>query len=308
MKPSRIAPVALALVLQVMPFSRLFIPALPSAGNSYAIVSTWIAGLAALMGGIDAVSGASTTITSPTTATATNGVAFSYRVTTGPEAANWFTASNLPPGLVISQTVGRITGVPTNNGVYVVLLTASDSQRPDRTVTANLTLTVKPVGGGIPVITAQPASTRTIEDSRTTFSVIATGPAPLRYLWRRNGAPLVGATNATYTVDPVSTNHAGSYTALVTSPYGSVLSSNATLTVISHPRFSSIARQGAQLQFGFTREPGAIYEVQFKDTLNSGTWTTWTNWPASTDLAASIISVSTSEAAARLFQIKMTLP
>ena len=57
-----------------------------------------MAGPAALLGGVDAVSGASTTITSAKTGTATNGVAYSYRITTGPDVANRFAAAPLPAG------------------------------------------------------------------------------------------------------------------------------------------------------------------------------------------------------------------
>jgi hypothetical protein len=236
MKNSRIPSIALALVLQVLPVTRVFMAASPVAGSSFAIVSTWVAGLAALLGSYNAVSGASTTITSVKTATATNGVAFTYRITTLPYPATWFAASNLPAGLTISTTVGRITGIPTTEGVFVVLLTASDNQRPDRTVTANLTLTVKPPGGGLPAITSQPSSRTVTNGGVAVFSVTATGA--LTYQWRKNGTNLPVAASSTYTIPSVTTNDVGAFTVVASNASGSVTSTVATLTVLVPPEIS----------------------------------------------------------------------
>lgn len=308
MHNSRIPSVLLALVLQVLPVTRVFMAVSPTAGSSYAIVSTWIAGLAALVGGYNAVSGASTTITSAKTATATNGMAFTYRITTGPDAANWFAASNLPAGLTISTTVGRITGIPTTSGVFTVVLIASDNQRLDRTVKANLTLTVKPPGGGVPAIVGQPQGIRTVEGNAVTLNVTATGPAPLRYLWRRNGTVLIGSTNASLILNPVSTNEAGAYAVQVASSFGTVTSSNAIVSVVSQPRFTSFHLQGDQLELGFTREPGASYEIQVQDPVGGATWQQWTNWPAAAAPTNTVVTASSGASAAKFYQIKMTMP
>ena len=72
MNKSRIPSLALALVLQVLPVTRIFMAASPAAGSSFAIVSAWIAGEIALLGSYAAVSGASTTITSTNAVTATS--------------------------------------------------------------------------------------------------------------------------------------------------------------------------------------------------------------------------------------------
>ena len=71
MRITRVPSLLLALALQVPPITRVFIATSPATGSGFAIVFTWIAGAAALLGSYDAVSGASTTITSPGTATAT---------------------------------------------------------------------------------------------------------------------------------------------------------------------------------------------------------------------------------------------
>jgi hypothetical protein len=82
-----------------------------------------------------------------------------------------------------------------------------------------------------PTIITQPQSQTAPEGSDVTFSVVATGTEPLRYRWRRNGITLPGATNSSLTLFSVTSSNAGNYTVVVTNIAGSVLSSNAVLTV-----------------------------------------------------------------------------
>jgi hypothetical protein len=66
-----------------------------------------------------------------------------------------------------------------------------------------------------------------------TFSVTASGAAPLTYQWQLNGASIGGATASSYTVSGAQASNAGSYDCVVTNGSGSVTSSVATLTVTS---------------------------------------------------------------------------
>ncbi len=227
MNSSKLLSVTLAGVLQFIPLARVLVSVAPGVGVNYAIVSTWIVGALALMGGYDSVSGASTKITSATTAKGTNGVAFSYRITTGPDVANTFAATPLPSGLTVSTTTGRITGTPTASGVTTVHLTASDNGQASRTVTANLVLTIVDAGAVVtpPSITTQPTGLTVNTGANVNFAVAATGGAPLAYQWRRNGANVSGGTNATLSLASVTTNSAGSYAAVVSNSGGAVTSS-----------------------------------------------------------------------------------
>ncbi|MBI3853018.1 MAG: immunoglobulin domain-containing protein [Verrucomicrobia bacterium] len=247
MKIIKLPSLLLTAALQVLPITRVFVATSPATGSSFAIVSTWIAGAVALLGSYDAMSGASTVITSPKTATATNGVPFSYRITTGPEVANTFAATPLPPALTVSSTSGRITGTPTVDGVFVIHLTASDNNMPSRTVTADLSLTILPpvTSGTAPSITSQPTSQTVTAGGNATFSVTATGTAPLSYQWRWNGTSLGGANGATLNLTSVTTNQAGTYTVLISNSVGSVTSSSAILTVSPAAVAPAIATQPA---------------------------------------------------------------
>ena len=83
-----------------------------------------------------------------------------------------------------------------------------------------------------PVIIAQPANTNVPPGGSATFSVAATGSAPLGYFWQRNGTTILGATNSSYTTNSVQLTDSGSqFSCLVSNAYGSILSSNAVLTV-----------------------------------------------------------------------------
>ncbi len=84
-----------------------------------------------------------------------------------------------------------------------------------------------------PVITQSPVNTSAVEGGAATFSVTATGSAPLRYQWQFNNAPVADATNATLTLTSLTTNAAGLYSVTVTNAAGATNSAAATLTVIS---------------------------------------------------------------------------
>jgi glucose/arabinose dehydrogenase len=83
----------------------------------------------------------------------------------------------------------------------------------------------------VPVITNQPVSQTVNVGQSVTFSVTATGTAPLSYQWQRNNANISGATSASYTLANVQAGDAGTYRAIVSNASGSATSNNATLTV-----------------------------------------------------------------------------
>ncbi|HEX8528473.1 MAG TPA: PQQ-dependent sugar dehydrogenase, partial [Cytophagales bacterium] len=85
-----------------------------------------------------------------------------------------------------------------------------------------------------PFISAQPTSQTVPLGGSATFTVGASGSAPLAYQWQRNGVNISGANAASYTVSNVTLASSGAtFRAIVTNNYGSATSNSATLTVIN---------------------------------------------------------------------------
>jgi hypothetical protein len=100
----------------------------------------------------------------------------------------------------------------------------------------------------VPSISIQPASQTVTAGQAATFSVNASGTAPLRYQWRKNGNPISGATLATCAVPATTTSDSGSqFTVTVSNSTGSVTSNVATLTVNGAAAAPSITIQPAGL-------------------------------------------------------------
>lgn len=82
-----------------------------------------------------------------------------------------------------------------------------------------------------PYITNQPANATVAQGQPASFSVTALGSAPLTYQWSKNGSPINGATNSTFTISKTTTGDAGNYTVTITNVSGAVTSASAKLTV-----------------------------------------------------------------------------
>jgi hypothetical protein len=89
-------------------------------------------------------------------------------------------------------------------------------------------------GGGAvaPAITAQPTNQRVVVGSMATFTVTATGSAPLGYQWQKGTTPISGATASSYTT-PATTlvDDGSSFQVVVSNSAGSVTSNSVLLTV-----------------------------------------------------------------------------
>jgi uncharacterized protein YdaL len=153
------------------------------------------------------------------------GTTASFSVTasgTAPLRYQWrFNGVNILNATNATYTIGNVRQA--NAGNYTVVV----SNVAGSVTSATAVLSV----GTAPVITGQPQNLTVTRGSVASFTVLASGSAPLRYQWRFNGANLLNATNATYTLLSAQTNNAGKYSAVVSNPFGSATSANATLTV-----------------------------------------------------------------------------
>ena len=143
-----------------------------------------------------------------------------------------------------------------------------------------------------PAITTQPQAQTVIVGQSATFSVVATGSAPLGYQWSRNGTAVSGATNSMLTLNTAQSADAGSYTVMVTDVAGSVPSAVTTLTVIppTPPSFDSAGMTPNGFAFQLSVPVGCTYVILA--TTNLQDWT-----PISTNVALTGSVVVTDPAA-----------
>ncbi|HOX56136.1 MAG TPA: immunoglobulin domain-containing protein [Candidatus Paceibacterota bacterium] len=156
--------------------------------------------------------GANATFT--VTATGTAPLAYQWRLNAAPIAgatASTYTRSNVQPA---------------DEGSYSVVITNGTGSVTSSDAVLTVITNVIPPG-----IAAQPQSQAVIAGQSATFTVTATGTAPLGYQWRFNSAPIAGATGSAYTRASVQAAHAGSYSVVITNSAGSTNSANAVLTV-----------------------------------------------------------------------------
>ena len=116
-----------------------------------------------------------------------------------------------------------------------------------------------------------PGSQAVCAGAAASFSVTASGSAPLTYRWRKggvnlaDGGPISGSGTAMLTINPTATTDSGSYDVVVTDTHGQVMSSSAaTLTVNAIPAAPSATNngpicEGQTLQLSASTISGASY-------------------------------------------------
>jgi glucose/arabinose dehydrogenase len=127
------------------------------------------------------------------------------------------------------------TGFATNASAPVDLLVTDDGSLYYLARGAGAVYRVRYTGSQAPQITTQPASRTVAAGQSATFTVGASGTAPLQYQWRRNGANISGATATSYTLPSAAqTDNGATFDVVVTNSFGSATSNTATLTVTAN--------------------------------------------------------------------------
>jgi hypothetical protein len=107
-----------------------------------------------------------------------------------------------------------------------------------------------PTQAVMPSITTQPASQTIASGKAATFTVAASGTAPMTYQWRLNGTNINGATSSNYTTPSETTANSGSqFSVAVSNSAGNVTSSTAVLTVNAAPA-GALTSSSSSLSFG----------------------------------------------------------
>ena len=84
-----------------------------------------------------------------------------------------------------------------------------------------------------PTILTPPRSQTVNAGQDVGFIAVASGTWPMTYQWRFRGVPISGATSATFTLHSVGAANSGGYSVVVSNPYGTVISAQAALAVLT---------------------------------------------------------------------------
>jgi hypothetical protein len=131
----------------------------------------------------------------------------------------------------------------TDAGNYHVVVSSSTGCTAATSSPATLTVNTPPV------ITVQPVSVTKYFGDPVTFSFTATGTTPFSYQWKKDGVDITGAHSASYIINHVTFDDAGSYTVIVTNGCGSATSNPAILTVKPAPTTSTVTVSRSPQQY-----------------------------------------------------------
>jgi len=169
-------------------------------------------------------------LTQPSNQAVAPGQVATFSVTangSSPLAYQWQKGSATISGATSPTYTTPATTTSDNGSSFQVVVTNAAGS-----VTSNAaTLTVS-VHSTTPSITTQPANQTVSVGQTATFSVVASGTSPLSYQWQKAGAPIAGATSASYTTPATTSSDNGTqFRVVVSNSAGSATSNTATLTV-----------------------------------------------------------------------------
>lgn len=199
---------------------------------------------------------------------------------------SWFTITSAGQGPIsaavsggpVTYTLTPPSGFAYNDVITLTILgnniidqaTGTLAGTTDTTVSFSTGAYVPPTP---PTVTLSPISQSVTAGSTVTFTVAATGTAPLTYQWRKNGAPINGnatALSETLTLADVTPDDAASYDCIVSNLAGSDLSQSALLAVtivppsIVTPPTAQIATAGGAATFTVTAQGTAPLSYQWR--------------------------------------------
>jgi len=161
--------------------------------------------------------------------------------------------------------------------------------------------TIYELSGFLPFIIMQPTALVVTNGDTASFTASAGGSSPLSYQWQHNatnlanGGRISGATSTNLVITGATVADAGTYSLVVTNPFGSVTSSGAALAVavaptikITTPSQNSVVKKAALTVKGTASGNVAISQVHYQ--LNDNGWflatpsSGWSNWSAKVTL------------------------
>ena len=239
------------------------------AGN-YSVVVTNVAGSVTSSNALLTVNTPPSITTQPNGLIVDQGQSATFTVVatgSSPLSYQWrFNSVNIAGATASSYTRSNCQG--SDGGNYSVVVTNAYGS----VTSGNAVLTVNLP----PTITTQPQSVTVAPGSNATFTVAATGAAPLNYQWQLNQANVAGATGTSYTRTNVQSADVGHYSVGVYNYLGTNWSTDATLALSSVPVFTETFESGTLTNWSPTgTSPLAISTAQNHTT--SGTYSAYLN-------------------------------
>jgi hypothetical protein len=200
--------------------------------------------------------------------------------------------STVPPGLNIGASSGVISGTPTTQGSYSVVITASDSATPANTASVTLPITI---GAGVAVTppTLTPAYNGTLYTS-SAFAATGGNGGPYTWSWAAAaGSTLPSGLNIDTNTAVISGTPANNGTTTATSDVvvtatdslGNKGSANAAISVEATVTITTATLPPATV--------GANYDQALAAAGGSGTYQTWQVTSGASSLAAVGLSLNT---------------
>src|SRR5262245_33588768 len=138
--------------------------------------------------------------TQPASQSVTAGSSATFTVVatgTDPLSYQWRKAGAAIGGATSASYTASAVTAADDGSMYSVVV--SNSAGSVTSSDAKLPVPVPPPSSSAPTITTQPANQSVAAGSTATFTVVATGTAPLSYQWKKGTANIAGATSASYT-------------------------------------------------------------------------------------------------------------
>ena len=139
-----------------------------------------------------------------------------------------FNGTNLAGATAGNVTLTNVQAADAGNYSVIVSNTFGTATSSNALLTLNLP----------PNITIQPTNKVVNQGGSVLSRVTASGTAPLSYQWVREGTNIAGATTSNYGIANAQPSIEGVYWVVVSNAYGTVMSSNFTITVNMPPSIS----------------------------------------------------------------------
>jgi len=143
-----------------------------------------------------------------------------------PLTYQWYFNNNAING-ALSNYYSINSATTSDGGSYYCVVTNTCGNKQSN----NISLTVNQS----PKITSYTSNATRCEGQSMTFSITATGTAPISYQWYKDGIEVFGAKNNSYTINILNASDAGSYYCIATNSCGNAQSPSTNLTINAKP-------------------------------------------------------------------------